>query len=374
MPTNIQETQSHSENSYLDAARIAAGSQRNTPALVLTWVSRLGAVLAYGGYVWLLWAAWQWFSPHIADDWTVAIKGHAIGAHHMRDKLFESGLWILVALPFALYVEALIVGWPRAALRRILFDRNDSIRMDIGCILADQAQILRILGRLMTFGLSAAAGTWLHDRIASATGVSIGLSALPYALQIFGYFVIYTFFDYWTHRLDHTKLFWPLHRFHHSTEDFCVITSLRQHPAAFTPVLLINTPMALLGAPVDEMITVNLIVTVIGLVIHSGIDSNFGWIGRYVIQSPNHHRLHHILDYKGGVGHYAILPLWDRLFGTWKGEADQTLPIGVEEYYDQGFGFWKDIIRDYADFWGRFYQLSRKLTPGKAARFDAAAE
>jgi sterol desaturase/sphingolipid hydroxylase (fatty acid hydroxylase superfamily) len=371
MPMKSQQNQSYLSDVRAGLANRPAGSQRHRGGrAVLAWVSRLGALLAYGGYVWLLWTFWQALQPHIADDLTVRAAGRAIGAHHMREKLFDSGLWLLVVLPFVLYLEALIVGWPKAALRRILFARNASIRMDIGCILADQAQVLRVLGRLMTFGMSAAAGTWIHDEIARRTGLSVGLGALPYALQVGGYFFIYTFFDYWTHRLDHTKLFWPLHRYHHSTEDFCVITALRQHPAAFTPVLLINMPMAILGAPVDQMILINLIVTLIGLVIHSGIDSDFGWLGQYVIQSPVHHRLHHILDYKkDGVGHYALLPLWDRLFGTWKGDADQSLAIGVDEPYNQGYGFWKDIVRDYADFWSRLIRLAtgKPMLPNPSA-------
>ncbi len=353
MTQNSEENQLRIADVRANLATRTAGSQRHSAGRgALTWLSRFGALLAYGGYAWLLVKLWQVIAPHVSDDITVNIAGHSIGAHHMQQKLSESGLWLLIVLPFVLYLEALIVGWPKAALRRILFERNASIRMDIGCIVADQAQVLRIAGRLMTFGLSAAAGTWIHDGIARLTGVSIGLGFLPYALSVAGYFFVYTFCDYWTHRLDHTRLFWPLHRYHHSTEDFSVITSLRQHPAAFTPVFLINMPMAILGAPVDQMILINLIVTLIGLVIHSGIDSDFGFIGQYIIQSPVHHRLHHIFDYKkDGVGHYGLLPLWDRLFGTWKGDADQSLAIGVDEPYHQGYSFWKDIVRDYADFW-----------------------
>ncbi len=367
MPTNSEQNQSYILNVRATLAGSAIGSQRHKAGHgVLIWVLRSGALLAYGGYAWLMWTLWQAAQPHISDDLTVKLAGHLVGVHNVREKLFDSGLWLLVVLPFVLYLEALVVGWPKAALRRILFERNASIRMDIGCILADQAQLLRVAGRLMTFGLSAAAGIWIHDQIKRYTGLSIGLGALPYALQIGGYFLIYTFFDYWTHRLDHTKLFWPLHRYHHSTEDFCVITALRQHPAAFTPIVLINLPMAILGAPVDQMILINLIVTLIGLVIHSGIDSDFGWIGQYVIQSPVHHRLHHILDYKDGVGHYGLLPLWDRMFGTWMGDADQSLAIGVDTHYNQGFGFWKDIARDYIDFWSGWV----RLVTGKPLRAD----
>jgi len=97
---------------------------------------------------------------------------------------------------------------------------------------------------------------------------------------------------------------------------------------------------------------VNLVVLSLGFLIHSRIDSDWGWIGRWVLQSPNHHRLHHILDISlVPAGHFSMAPLWDRLFGTWRGDADQSLAIGVETAYRHGFWIVPDIARDYLDFW-----------------------
>jgi sterol desaturase/sphingolipid hydroxylase (fatty acid hydroxylase superfamily) len=99
------------------------------------------------------------------------------------------------------------------------------------------------------------------------------------------------------------------------------------------------------------MIIVNVMVISLGFLIHSKIDSNFGWIGRWIIQSPQHHRLHHALDWiTVPTGHFAQAPIWDHLFGTWRGEADQTLPIGVDTAYRHGFWIVPDLVRDYWDF------------------------
>ncbi|MFV4677350.1 sterol desaturase family protein, partial [Mycobacterium tuberculosis] len=114
-----------------------------------------------------------------------------------------------------------------------------------------------------------------------------------FLVQLPLYFALYTFFDYWTHRIDHGRYFWPLHRYHHAAEDFCVVNSERQHPAQFVGIFIINLPLAVLGANPTVMIYVNVLVSTIGLLIHSRIDSNWGWFGRWVIQSPTHHRLHH---------------------------------------------------------------------------------
>ncbi len=311
----------------------------------------LVAATAFAAYLWGLWSLWGLIAPSIPAEISVHVLGRAVTAHDVPQKIHDSLLLLVAILPFVFFIEAVAVGWGRSSLRRILFDRNDSIRMDLAYLAAGQTPLIPILGKVLTFGLSAAIGVWAHTALVHAFGAEFGLTLLPGFAQVFACFWIYTFFDYWTHRLDHTYFFWPLHRYHHSTRDFCVITSLRSHPAAFTGTFIINVPMAVLGAPVSAMITVNLIVMTIGLLIHSGIDSNWGWLGRWVIQSPNHHRLHHVLDYKtNGVGHFAIAPLWDHLFGTWKGEADQTLAIGVDTPYRHGYLFVVDLFRDYYDF------------------------
>ena len=74
------------------------------------------------------------------------------------------------------------------------------------------------------------------------------------------------------------------------------------------------------------------------------------WFGRYVIQSPLHHRKHHILEKAQWGTNYAIMPIWDHLFGTYAAPALPEDPIGVDTAYNQGFGFWKDLVRDYLDF------------------------
>jgi len=271
------------------------------------YLTLAGAVAGLGLYVAGLLMLWPVLARLIPDQIALGAFHHTVTLHHIRQKVSDTGLLLVLMIPLVLAIEMAAIGWDKSSARRLLFARTATIKMDIAYVLAGQAQVTSLLGKLLTFGISVGFGTWIHDRLSAFVHVDIGLSALPYALQVFGYFWVYTFFDYWTHRLDHSKAFWPLHRFHHSTRDFCVITSLRAHPADFTALFLINLPMAILGAPVEVMITVNLIVVTIGLLIHSSIDSNWGWFGRWVIQSPNHHRLHHILDYrKNGVGHYAM--------------------------------------------------------------------
>jgi sterol desaturase/sphingolipid hydroxylase (fatty acid hydroxylase superfamily) len=188
---------------------------------------------------------------------------------------------------------------------------------------------------------------WLLAR----TGFAVNLSVLPLAAQVPLCFLAYTFFDYWAHRAGHTKLFWPLHRYHHAATEMVVINGGRIHPAGFLGIFFLNIPMPLLGAGAQTMLWVNLAVTVLGFLIHSRLETDFGWIGRHVIQSPRHHRLHHKLDMTEATGFFAMMPVWDRLFGGWMDQNQANVAIGVDTGYRHGFWIVPDLLRDYRDFW-----------------------
>src|ERR1700761_6456299 len=127
-------------------------------------------------------------------------------------------------------------------------------------LLLDQTHVMGVVGRVMMLGASVISGEALRAWLLARTGFAIDPSALPVPL----YFLAYSFFDYWAHRLGHTKLFWPLHRYHHAAEDFCVINGARTHPAGFIGLFLINLPMPLLGATPAAMVWVNVIVIALG--------------------------------------------------------------------------------------------------------------
>ena len=311
------------------------------------------ALAVYAGFVVLAWRLSQVLLP---DQLSVSLAGHALHLKNIHDKIASNGITVLCLLPTALWLEFMFVGWRGSSLRSLLVGPTASIRTDIVYFLASQAHLIDLAAKIMMLGVSMISGLVIRDWLRATFGISIDAGALPLAAQIAIYFLVYTFFDYWTHRIDHTRYFWPLHRYHHAAHDFCVINAVREHPAAFVSVFLINLPMAILGATPQVMIYVNVVTAALGFVIHSRIDSNFGWFGRYLLQSPNHHRLHHKLDMSHPTGHYGMAPIWDHLFGTWYGEADQTLVIGVETPYRHGLWIGADLLRDYVDFWKGFFR------------------
>ncbi|HEX4270442.1 MAG TPA: sterol desaturase family protein, partial [Rhizomicrobium sp.] len=246
------------------------------------------AFLAYAG---ALAVSWWALTALVPDQLTIHVAGHALHLHQLHDKVLGNAALMLVLLPSALWLECLVVGWQNSSARALL-SPTGSMKTDIMFLLLDQTHVMGVLGRIMMLGASVISGEALRGWIASRTGFAIDPSALPLAVQVVAYFIAYSFFDYWAHRAGHTRLFWPLHRYHHAAEDFCVINGARSHPAGFVGIFLLNVPMPLLGATAEAMIWVNVIVIALGFLIHSRIESGWGWIGRTLLQSPLHHRLH----------------------------------------------------------------------------------
>lgn len=288
----------------------------------------------------------------LPDDLTVRLFGHGLTLHSVHDRILGRIVVVLLILPLALLVELAVVGWGRCSLRSMVLARSGSLKSDLAIFALGQTQVLDLVGRVMLLGLGMVSGLWVRERLRQTTGFAVDPGALPFLVQLPLYFLVYTFFDYWTHRISHAPLFWPLHRYHHSAEDFCTLTSDRQHPAAaLVGLFVINIPLALLGAPAAVMVYVNVLTNTFGYLAHSRMTGDWGFVGRWVLQSPRGHRLHHKLSMDEPTGHYGMVPLWDRLFGTWVGTPAPDLQIGVSRPYRHGYVVFADLLRDYVDFW-----------------------
>ena len=314
-------------------------------------VYRFAIAASFFIYAALLGTAWWLVLKFVPDHAAFRLLGHSFDLKNLHSKILGNAGLVLLVLPAVLWLECLVVGWQRCSCRKLLFAPTPTVKTDIACFLLDQFHMMGMLSRVMMLGLSLISGLLLRDWLSAHLGLAIDPSALPLPLQVVIYFYAYSFFDYWTHRLGHARLFWPLHRYHHSAEEFDVINAERIHPAGFAQIFLITMPMAALGATPEALIYVNVLTIALGYVIHSQIDSDFGWIGRYIIQSPLHHRAHHKLDMTAPPGHFSMTPVWDHLFGTWGGPAEKRMAIGVDTSYRHGLWVMPDLLRDYWDFW-----------------------
>ena len=296
-------------------------------------------------------ALW-WASLYLAPDRTILhILGHAFSGAQLRHVVVERLAMFVLILPAIFAIEIAFTGWADSSLRLLLVVRTPSSRTDLASFVFWRTPIRGGLVLVLSLGVTLISGLWLHDRLRVLIGYDLSAGGLPMPAQVALLFFVYSFFDYWNHRLDHASVFWPLHRYHHAAEDFDILNSVRTHPAVFSGVISNVLPAALLGFSVEALIYVNLLAASIRYLVHSRIDSDFGWVGRYLIQSPVHHRLHHVLDTSEPTGHFALVPLWDHLFGTWRGAADQSLVIGVDAPYRHGAWLVPDVLRDYRDFW-----------------------
>ena len=139
-------------------------------------------------------------------------------------------------------------------------------------------------------------------------------------LEGFAGWFVGTFFFYWWHRIRHLDGFWVLlHQVHHSPARIEAITSFYKHPleiladSALAAVIL----YPLLGVSLEGALWFNCFAATGEFFYHSNFKSP-PWL-KYLIQTPELHSIHHQLNVHRY--NFADLPIWDRLFGTYK-DAD----------------------------------------------------
>lgn len=154
-------------------------------------------------------------------------------------------------------------------------------------------------------------------------------------LQIGILILFHNFFYYWTHRLVHILApLWELHKYHHSATELNIITNFRTHPVE-GPLAnaLTAAPFALIGGNVEYFVYVGYLITIHAMILHSSIDYDFGFVGRWILVSPLHHRLHHSVDprhYNRNFGTFT--PIYDRIFGTYGApEMRSAIVVGVDD-------------------------------------------
>lgn len=144
----------------------------------------------------------------------------------------------------------------------------------------------------------------------------VGHINVPPLEGLIGWFVG-TFFFYWWHRLRHTRGFWQIfHQLHHSPKRIEALTSFYKHPieiladSALSAIIL----YVLLGSSLEGAFWFNFFAATGEYFYHSNFKSP-KWL-KYFIQTPELHSIHHQLDVH--KYNYSDIPLWDKLFGTYK--------------------------------------------------------
>lgn len=140
-------------------------------------------------------------------------------------------------------------------------------------------------------------------------------------------------------------LFWRMHRIHHMDRQLDISTGLRFHPLEelFTMGFKLLA-VAFIGAPVVAVFLYEILLNAMLMFAHMNIyiiKPNVDRILRWLIITPNMHRIHHS-DYpqETNSNYGFCLSVWDRIFGTYTAlpiTGPRRVTVGLEDYQQPHF-------------------------------------
>ncbi len=140
-------------------------------------------------------------------------------------------------------------------------------------------------------------------------------------------FVLVDFFYYWFHRFAHVvNIGWAAHIVHHQSEDYYLVTGLRQAVLQTFFSQFFYWPLALIGVPVGWLISLLTLNFVYQFWIHTQeIRKMPSWFEAF-FNTPAHHRVHHGQNPQYLDKNFAgTLIIWDRMFGTFEPEVEPPI-------------------------------------------------
>ena len=201
--------------------------------------------------------------------------------------------------------------------------------------------------------LPASRGWYARALLVNGMQLLITLATARLWIQLFGEFSVFelsawhvplaeglvawlvgTFFFYWWHRIRHRNGFWlAFHQLHHSPSRIEALTSFYKHPVEILSdsILAALILYPLLGCSLLGAFWFNFFAATGEYFYHSNIRTP-PWL-RYFIQTPELHSVHH--SYGVHRYNYSDLPLWDRLFGTYKDATEFAERCGFDSEREQ---------------------------------------
>ncbi len=163
--------------------------------------------------------------------------------------------------------------------------------------------------------------------------------SLPAGLEIIAAVVALDFAIYLQHVMFHAvPALWRLHRVHHADLDFDVTTGARFHPIEIVLSMLIKfAVIAALGPAPLAVLIFEVLLNATAMFNHSNVRMpvRLDRVLRWLVVTPDMHRVHHsIEDHETNSNFGFNLPLWDRLFGTYKDQPDaghDGMTIGIRD-------------------------------------------
>jgi sterol desaturase/sphingolipid hydroxylase (fatty acid hydroxylase superfamily) len=173
--------------------------------------------------------------------------------------------------------------------------------------------------------------------------------SIPYAFRFVATIILLDLLQYAVHGTLHRVGFlWRIHEVHHSDPDYDVSTAARFHPLELVIVQgSLLGAVALLAPPVMAVFVTELLRLALNLAEHANasLPPALERIVRLFMVTPDLHRIHHSVDEQEQSRNLGqIFPWWDRLFGTYLGDAAQgrNLATGLRGFQNSasmGIGF-----------------------------------
>jgi sterol desaturase/sphingolipid hydroxylase (fatty acid hydroxylase superfamily) len=225
------------------------------------------------------------------------------------------------------------------------------LRVNLGLYLFDAIFIAPVLAVLIALTRQAVA--WAFPAL---TTIDLWSWAGRYGTFVAVLF-LGDFISYGRHRLEHTRLLWPMHAIHHSDQAMSWITLVRFHPLNRVTTAVIDTGcLALFGFPEWALVANVMFRHYYGEFIHADLPWTYGPLAA-VFVSPVMHRWHHARDVVGVGSNFAtVFSVFDRAFGTYYVPGLCTVPLGVTDEMGAGaagqlaypFVAWQ---RRFSDWW-----------------------
>ncbi|KAG8179112.1 hypothetical protein JTE90_000146 [Oedothorax gibbosus] len=220
----------------------------------------------------------------------------------------------------------------------------------------------------------------LNDAIVSASQGLLyeSTKVVTHTWQLAGYIYIYTnwrlvdlpwnslwtwwiavfavdFLYYWQHRACHEVNFlWAAHQVHHSSEEYNLLTALRQSAILNFFLSIIALPIALVIPPSAFLVHLELN-TLYQFWIHTEAVQSLGPL-EYILNTASHHRVHHGRNrYCIDKNYGGLLIIWDRIFGTFEAESNKVI-YGLTHPI-QSFTLFYIQFSCYSQLWRRFVEM-----------------
>ncbi len=247
-----------------------------------------------------------------------------------------------IRISIFLAVFGLMAIWEVLAARRELSAaKGQRWISNLGLVVLDTL-VVRLLFPAAAVGVAIAAGEF-------GWGLFHKLN-LPYWLAVVLSIMLLDFAIYLQHVMFHAvPALWRLHMVHHADVDFDVTTGIRFHPIEIVLSMLIKlSVIGILGPPVLAVLFFEVLLNALALFNHANvrIPLSFDRFLRWVIVTPDMHRVHHSVDDTEYTTNFGFnLSWWDRLLGTYlaqPAEGHEGMTIGLPNFRE---ATWRTLPR-----------------------------